>query len=48
MIEIRNIIEDSRAEKIRGINVAFHIFEAAILSRLLYTGETFIGLSKKT
>ena len=28
VIEVRIIIEDSRAEKIGGINVAFHIFKA--------------------
>ena len=47
MIEIRSIIEDTRATKVGGINAAFHIFEAAILSMVLYNGETFFGISKR-
>ena len=48
VIELRNNVEDSRASKIGGINAAFYIFEAAILSMLLYNGEMFVEMSKKT
>ena len=47
VIEIRNIIEDARATKLRGMNVAFYIFRAAVLSMLLHNAETFYDVSKK-
>ena len=39
--EIRMIVEDVRADKIGGINVAFTIWEASVLPMLLYNGETW-------
>ena len=39
--EIRMIVEDARADKIGGINVAFTIWEASVLPMLLYNGESW-------
>ena len=38
--ELRSIVEDTRAEKIGGINVAFDIFEASIVPMWLHNSET--------
>ena len=46
--EIRLIIEDSRADTLGGINVAFAIWEQAVLSMLLYNSESWSNISKKT
>ena len=46
--EIRLIIEDSRATKLGGINVAFAIWEQAVLSMLLYNSESWTNIPKKT
>ena len=46
--ELRNIIEDTRAEKIGGINLAFEIFDSSIVSSLLLNCETWYHIQKKT
>ena len=48
MYELRTIVEDSRAISIGGINIAFNIFEAAVVSMLLHNAESWFDISKKT
>ena len=48
VIEIRSIIEDSRATKLGGINISFQIFEACVLSFVLHNAETWDFIPKKT
>ena len=43
-IEARTVVEDSRSEKLGGINVAFQILEAAILPMLLYNAESWMEI----
>ena len=46
--EIRSVIEDARAKKIGAIDLAFNIWELAILPMLLYNAESWLSMSKKT
>ena len=46
--EIRTIIEDRRAKSIGGINIAFDIFNAAVIPMVLNNGETWWNMKKKT
>ena len=46
--EIQAVIEDSRANKLGGINIGFKIFESSILSFLFHNSETWMDISKKT
>ena len=48
VIELRTLIEDTRASKNGGINIAFDIFNAAIIPSILYNRETWINIPKKT
>ena len=48
VLEIRTIIEDSRASRLGGINVAFQLWESCVLSFLLYSSETWDHIPKKT
>ena len=45
--EIRAIVEDTRATRLGGINVALDIFNAAIVPRILHNGETWYNIPKK-
>ena len=47
IIEIRTIIEDTRASNIGGINLAFDLWET-VISSLLYNAETWLNIPKKT
>ena len=44
----RAVIEDRRASTIGGINIAFEIWEASVLSMLAFNSETWINIPKKT
>ena len=46
--EIRAIVEDTRASKIGGINIAFTIWDAAIIPMILHNAEMFTNMRKKT
>ena len=46
--EIRRIIEDTRAQRLGAINIAFDIYEKALLAAILYNCESWTCLSKKT
>ena len=46
--EIRAVIEDSRANKLGGINIGLKIFESSILSFLFHNSETWMDIPKKT
>ena len=48
ILDIRTVIEDTRAEKLGSINVAFNIWDQAILGMLTHNAETWVGISKKT
>ena len=48
VIEIRSIVEDSRAVRLGGINVAFQLFESVVLSSIFYNSETWDFTPKKT
>ena len=48
MYELRAVIEDTRSQRIGGINVGFQIFEAEILSMLLFNSETWEKISSKS
>ena len=48
IVEIRSIIEDSRASILGGINVAFDLFESCVVSSLLHNAETWDSIPKKT
>ena len=48
IIEIRMIIEDTRASKIGGINLAFTLWNSTVVPSLLYNVETWIEIPKKT
>ena len=48
VIEIRSILEDSRAARLGGINVAFHLFESVVLSSIFHNSETWDYMPKKT
>ena len=43
----RAVIEDRRASTIGGINIAFEIWEASVLSMLAFNSETWINIPKK-
>ena len=47
-IEIRAVIEDTRADKLGPISLAFDIWEQAILPMLLLNSETWMMISKKS
>ena len=48
ILDIRTVIEDTRAEKLGSMNVAFNIWDQAILGMLTYNAETWVGITKKT
>ena len=48
LVELRTVIEDSRASTIGGINVALDIFDTAILPAVIHNCETWIEMSPKT
>ena len=48
IVELRTVIEDSRASKIGGINIALDIFNSAILPSVLHNCETWSDISRKT
>ena len=48
VFEIRAVIEDRRAQSIGGINLAFDIFNASVLSMVLYNSETWDYIGNKT
>ena len=48
MFEIRTVIEDTRSEIMGSLNIAFMIWETAIIPMLLYNSECFMGIGKKT
>ena len=48
IFEIRAIIEDSRASEIGGMNLAFEIWEAAVIPMLFYNSGSWTNISGKT
>ena len=48
ILDIRTVIEDTRANKLGAINVAFNIWEQALSPMILQNSESWIGLTKKT
>ena len=46
--EVRNIIEDSRADKMGALNLAFTFWEQSILTMLTFNCESWLSISKKT
>ena len=48
MYEIRAVIEDPRAEKLGAIDLAFSIWETAVIPMLLHNADTWLDISKKT
>ena len=48
MYEIRSVIEDTRAEHLGGINLAFSLWDAAVVPMVLFNAESWWHMSKKT
>ena len=48
IFEIRSVIEDTRAKILGSVNIAFMIWETAIIPMLAFNSECWIGISKKT
>ena len=48
ILDIRTVIEDTRAMKLGAINVAFNIWDQAICPMILQNSESWVGISKKT
>ena len=48
IMEIRTVIEDTRAEKLGAVNVAFNIFELAIVPMVSYNCESWLEIGKRT
>ena len=48
IVDIRSVVEDTRASKLGGINIAFQLFEACVLSFVLHNSETWDFMSNKT
>ena len=48
ILEIRTVMEDIRAERLGAVNVAFNIFEQAIVPMLSHNAETWLGIGRKT
>ena len=48
IFEVRTVIEDTRANSLGALDVAFNIWNSGILAMLLYNSETWINISKKT
>ena len=48
ILEIRAVIEDFRAEKIGGINLAFTLFESTVANMIYFNSETWVNIQKKT
>ena len=46
--EIRTVIEDTRASKLGGLNIAFTLWEAAVVPKLLWNSETWLNIQPKT
>ena len=46
--ETRTIVEDCRANVVCGLSLAFHIFEACIIPKLLFACETWRPIPKRT
>merc|ERR1711954_195883 len=46
--EIRAVIEDKRSRTIGGMNLAFEIFNAPVVSMLIHNSETWCSIPKKT
>ena len=46
--ELRTIVEDTRANKIGGNNIAFEIFDASIVTMVLHNCESWVSIPKKT
>ena len=47
-IELRTVIEDTRSEKLGGINIALEIFNSSIVPAVLHNSETLINIPRKT
>ena len=46
--EIRSVIEDARAKKVGSLNLAYDIWDQAIVPMLLYNSETWVDVSGKS
>ena len=46
--EIRAVVEDSRADKIGSLELAFSIWEIAVIPMLLQNSESWLNICKKT
>ena len=48
VLEIRTVVEDIRADKLGSVNVAFNIFEQAIVPMITHNSETWMFIGRKT
>ena len=48
ILEIRTVVEDTRSELMGSLNVAFSIWETAVLPMLLFNCESWVSIGKKT
>ena len=48
ILEIRTVVEDTRADRLGAVNVAFNIFEQAIVPMVTHNNETWLNIGKKT
>ena len=46
--EARAVVEDTRSDKLGGINIGFQILEAAILPMILHNAEVWMEIPRKT
>ena len=46
--DIRTVVEDTRASQLGGLNLAFTLWEAAIIPKLLWNSETWMCIQPKT
>ena len=46
--EIRSVIEDVRADKLGAIDLAFNIWEKALIPMICHNAESWFGMSRKT
>ena len=46
--EIRHVVEDTRAEKLGAVALAFDIFSQAIVPMVTHNAETWVNMTRKT
>ena len=48
ILNIRTVVEDTRASRIGSMNVAFTIFESSVIPMVLHNSATWLEISRKT